>query len=70
MQDEAEPIFINLKEATRLTGISRSELYRRLAKGEIEARKLGSSLLIDLASLRTFVAGLPRAEFTPPPRKP
>lgn len=69
MQTEIEPIHVNMKDAVKLTGISRSEMYRRLNDGQIIARKLGASLLIDLASLRAFVANLPVAQFTPPPRK-
>lgn len=69
MQTQIEQITVRIPEATRISGVSRSELYRRMAAGEIEAVKLGKSVLIRVDSLRTFVAGLPRAEFTPPPKK-
>ena len=70
MPKEIEQLTVRVTEAIRISGISRSELYRRLAKGEIEAVKIGKSILINVASLRAFVANLPCAEFAPPPRKP
>ena len=38
-----EPIAVPVLEAVRLSGISRSELYRRLAAGDIRAVKSGVS---------------------------
>jgi hypothetical protein len=58
---EVETIAVRLPEATRISGFSRSELYRRAARGEIVFLKCGASTLVDVASLRATVASLPRA---------
>ena len=58
---EVEPIAVRLPEATRISGFSRSELYRRAARGEIVFLKCGASTLVDVGSLRAAVASLPRA---------
>jgi hypothetical protein len=52
---------VRLPEASYISGFSRSELYRRAARGEIIFLKAGASTLVDLGSLRTAVASLPRA---------
>lgn len=39
--EPTEPLAVPLLEAVRLTGLSRSELYRRLANGQIQAVKAG-----------------------------
>lgn len=61
-----EPLACRLPLATQLTGFSRSELYRRAAlpdgtPGKILLLKCGNSTLVDVASLKAAVAGLPRA---------
>jgi hypothetical protein len=56
-----EPLAVRLPEASRISGFSRSELYRRAARGEIILLKCGKSTLVDVPSLRAAVAALPRA---------
>jgi hypothetical protein len=56
-----ERLAVRLPEASYISGFSRSELYRRAARGEIVFLKAGASTLVDLESLRTAVASLPRA---------
>jgi hypothetical protein len=58
---EFEPLAVRLPVASRLSGFSRSELYRRAARGEIVFLKSGSTTLVDMASLRCAVSSLPRA---------
>jgi hypothetical protein len=62
-----DPIALPLARATLVSGLSRSELYRRLAAGDIRAVKAGKRTLILADSLRAFLAGLPTAEFRAPP---
>lgn len=52
---------VRLPEATLISGFSRSELYRRAARGEIVFLKCGSSTLVEMRSLCAAVASLPRA---------
>ena len=59
-----ERMAVRLPEASHLSGFSRSELYRRAARGEIIFLKCGASTLVDLDSLRAAVASLPRAVIT------
>ena len=57
----AEPLTVRLTEASRISGFSRSDLYRRAAAGEIVFLKAGRSTLVTMESLRAAIAALPRA---------
>lgn len=56
-KDEVRPELISVKipEAVRLTGLSRSRIYELMKSGDIEFAKVGTSTLILVDSLRTFV---------------
>jgi hypothetical protein len=56
-----EPLAVRLAEAIRISGLSRSSLYRLASRGELTFLKAGSSVLVDFASLRSVIAGLPKA---------
>ena len=58
-----EPLLLSVRDAVCLSGLSRSEIYRRLAAGEIKARKAGRSTLIERESLTGLLNGLPEARF-------
>jgi excisionase family DNA binding protein len=62
----ADIITAPIREASRITGLSRSEIYRRLATGEIRAVKCGTRTLILMDSLRAHIADLPAATFRHP----
>jgi hypothetical protein len=57
---------ISIEEAIRISGFSRSGIYRHMRAGDIIGRKDGRSLLIDVDSLQRCIAALPRATFTSP----
>lgn len=59
----AAPLAVSITHAVKLTGVSRSELYRVLAKGEVRARKAGRRTLIEYVSLREWLDRLPAAAF-------
>ncbi len=59
----AQPLAVTIPEAVRLSGLSRSELYRQMGAGRIRARKSGSRTLIIWASLQAHIEALPLAEF-------
>ena len=61
--DVASLICAPPSEACRISGISRSELYRRMAAGQIQAVKSGRTTLVLIDSLRTHLASLPPATF-------
>jgi hypothetical protein len=52
--------------ASQISGLSRSEIYRRLAAGDIRAVKSGSRTLVLMDSLRAHLASLPPATFRAP----
>ncbi|HET7881187.1 MAG TPA: hypothetical protein VFL55_09905 [Acetobacteraceae bacterium] len=56
-----EPIALRMREAVRISGFSRSEIYRRAARGQIVLLKCGSRTLIEYRSLHRAVLSLPRA---------
>jgi len=58
-----EPIAAPISDACRLSGLSRSEMYRRLSAGDIQAVKSGSRTLVLVGSLRAHMASLPIATF-------
>ncbi len=57
-----EPIALNVKEAARFIGLSRSRLYELIDEGQVEARKVGSRTLIPTASLHALLAAAPKKE--------
>lgn len=61
-----QPLTVTIHEAVRLSGLSRSELYRQLSAGRVQARKSGARTLIVWASLQTHINGLPPATFRAP----
>ena len=61
-----EPLAAPIPDACRISGLSRSEIYRRLVTGDIRAVKSGSRTLILMDSLRAHLASLPLATFRAP----
>ena len=57
---------LSIRDAERVSGLSRSELYRRLAARDIKAVKSGNRTLILMDSLRAHLANLPAATFRTP----
>jgi hypothetical protein len=55
-----------ISDACRISGLSRSEIYRRLAAGDLRAVKSGSRTLVLMDSLRAHLASLPAATFRAP----
>jgi hypothetical protein len=60
----AEAIFVSVKDAQKMLGLSRNQVYDLLWQGRIESRYFGRRRLVVLDSLRTFADNLPteRAE--------
>ena len=57
-----EPRFLDIREIKRLYGLSRSTLYRLLARREIDAVKVGASTRFSVKSLDTYFATRPKAK--------
>jgi hypothetical protein len=60
-----EPIAVRIPWAMRISGLSRSEIYRRAGRGEIILLKCGRSTLVEYRSLRGLIKSLPRASIRP-----
>jgi len=58
-----EPIAATVRVVSQQTGISRSEIYRLLARGKLKAVKSGRSTLVLMASVNEHLASLPPATF-------
>jgi hypothetical protein len=52
-------IAVTLREATALSGIGRSSLYKLFNTGKLTPRKAGKRTLILVAELETYVQSLP-----------
>lgn len=55
-EPQTEPISVRIREACRLTGISRSKLYDLISKGEVETVKIGRITLVPMTSLRALIS--------------
>ena len=54
-----EPLTLPIPAAVKWSGLSRSEIYRRLKTGDLRAKKSRSRTLIMVESLRSYVENLP-----------
>ena len=63
---QTEPLAVNIPETSRITGWSRSVIYRDLAAGKLRAVKSGTRTLILMDSIRQRLASLPPAAFRAP----
>jgi hypothetical protein len=61
-----ESVALRIPEAARLSGLSRSAIYREAGRGNIVLLKHGRTTLVYMASLRDFLAALPRAAVRTP----
>ena len=59
-----EPLAVSIREACRITGLSRSTIYKEIASGRIQAVKASKRTLIPLESLRAWLASLPKSHVT------
>lgn len=55
-----EPIALSPRDAAQFLSISKRSLSRLIAARKIEARKDGPRTLVDVASLKTYYASLPK----------
>ena len=53
-----DPILLTIPQAAAAIGIGRSHIYQMLARGQLEAVKVGRRRLIIAQSVKDFVASL------------
>lgn len=56
---ELDPIYVSVKEAARILGLSSWSVYQKLDAQVIESRYDGRKRLVVVASLRQYAANLP-----------
>lgn len=56
---DLDPIYVSVKEAARMLGLSTWAVYQKLDQQVIESRYDGRKRLVVLASLREYAAALP-----------
>ena len=59
-----EKLGLSVEEAAEVIGIGRSEVYERLARGEIESVKIGRRRIIPMEAAKRFLDGLMAAART------
>ncbi len=69
MQPTPSPEMIPLPRAPAWCGLSRSHLYRLAAEGRIRLVKAASRTLVDVASVRDYLATLPEVQPRHDPRR-
>ena len=60
-----DPIFVSVKEAATMLGLSTWAVYQKLDQQVIESRYEGRKRLVSVASLREYAAALPSAKPSP-----
>jgi excisionase family DNA binding protein len=60
------PEYGRIPEACRRYGLSRSRLYLLAGEGSIRFVKVGNATLVDLGSVRAYLASCPPAEIRAP----
>lgn len=61
---------ISVKEAAAYLGMSESNIYRMLKRGDIKAIKLGSSWYFEYSKIDAWIDAQPAGEVRPELRKP
>lgn len=57
--DQVNPIFVSVREAARILGLSTWSVYQKLDSQQIASRYDGRKRLVVLESLREYAAALP-----------
>lgn len=62
---DTAPEYGRIPEACRRYGLSRSRLYVLAGEGLVRFIKVGNATLVDLGSVRAYLASCPAAEIRP-----
>jgi excisionase family DNA binding protein len=55
----SDPISVSIPTACRMSGLSRSHLYKVMARGDVRSLKMGRRRLVLVDSLRAWLESLP-----------
>jgi excisionase family DNA binding protein len=56
--EQGEPLAYSIPEAIRVTSLGRTNIYKLIAQGQLEARRVGRRTLIPAYSLRNLLEGI------------
>jgi excisionase family DNA binding protein len=60
VERKIEPLYVSVQAATQITGLSTVTIYRLIASERLSAVKAGAKTLVELASIKGYLASLPR----------
>jgi len=60
IERQAEPLYASIWETSRLTGLATVTIYRLIADGKLLCVKAGAKSLVEMASVKGYLASLPR----------
>ena len=64
-----ERLLVSVTDAAHLMSISRSAMYVLLAERKVSSKKIGKSRLVEVDSIKAFIAGLPNDDGLAVPNK-
>lgn len=56
------PLAVNVDQAAKMIGCSRSKIYQAVANGELSIRKQGRKTIILMSELQRYLEALPTAD--------
>lgn len=56
-----EPMMIRIDDVKSMLGLGTTKVYELIGQGLLDARKVGKRTLVTRESMRTYIAGLPKA---------
>ena len=62
---DTAPEYARISSACHRSGLSRSRLYLLAGEGQVRFVKVGGATLVDLASVRDYLASCPPAQVVP-----
>jgi excisionase family DNA binding protein len=60
--NQDDRIFVSVKEAALMLGVSRYTMYELAKSGEVKSSNFGRRVLVDLRALKAYAADLPSGE--------
>ena len=57
---QIEPLYVSIPETSRIVGLSTVTIYRLIANKRLVCIKAGAKSLVEMASIKSYLASLPR----------
>ena len=59
--NQIAPAMLQIPDAAKYSGLSRTRVYELISTGALDARKMGKRTIISRASIDAFLADLPKS---------